>query len=626
MKFFFTLAFTTLTFTFTFSQPPLFINRNLQEAYEKGTRSMDGKPGKNYWQNRGDYSIKISFDPHSLLVKGEEDITYYNNSPDTLHKLILHLFPDYYKRGILRGYPVAEKDENDGVKIESLQVGNEMISDDLAMGKARHEQTNLIVEQETPILPHSKTRIHVRWHYTLNSGSQNRTGQVDSTSFFIAYFFPRVAVYDDVDGWNDAGYNGVQEFYNDFGNFNVSITVPKGFVVWATGDLLNREEVLAPRIISKLHQAQMSSQVTHVIDSNDYKGGPVTVSGPLNTWKFSAANVTDFAFATSDHYLWDACALPGRKPGGGFVMVETAYNKDHKDYFDVINIAKRTVQIMNDTFPAITFPFSHITIFDGTEQMEYPMMVNDNPTETRKDAVQLTTHEIFHSFFPFYVGTNESQHAWMDEGWATMGESVISPMMGEPEDEGIYSKGRFERIAGTDKDFPMITSSQLQPDIAYYAKSYGKAGVCYWVLRDLLGEEKFLKALHAYIDAWNGKHPTPYDFFFIFNTASGENLDWFWKPWFFDWGYPDLAIKKVSVSNNQCNITVERKGSFPVPVTLIINMKDGTVIQHHETASVWKDGKAAYIFQTKVNGDVESVKLGDIYTPDVNRKNNDWKK
>src|SRR5262249_16464153 len=224
------------------------------------------------------------------------------------------------------------------------------------------------------------------------------------------------------------------------------------------------------------------------------------------------------------------------------VLVETAYNKNDKDYFDVIKIAQRSVQIMGDTFPAYPFPFPHITVVDGTDQMEYPMMVNDNPTSSWPEAVELTSHEITHSYFPFFMGINETQYAWMDEGWATIGESVISPFLHAPEDDGVYRRLKYEKIAGTKDEVPMITNSQLITGETYYCNSYGKPGECYWILRDLLGDEKFFKALHAYMDRWNGKHPTPYDFFNTFNEVSGENLDWYWNAWFFTHDYPDLAI------------------------------------------------------------------------------------
>jgi aminopeptidase N len=314
------------------------------------------------------------------------------------------------------------------------------------------------------------------------------------------------------------------------------------------------------------------------------------------------------------------------KQTGRKVSVETAYSQKHKDYFDVIGISKRCVQIMCDTFPAVPFPFPHITVVDGLDQMEYPMMVNDNPTSSRKDAVQLVSHEIIHSYFPFYMGINETQYAWMDEGWATIGESVISPYLDEPEDEGIYRRGKYENIAGTKDEVPMITNSKLITGETYYCNSYGKPGICYWVLRDMLGDERFFKSLHEYMNRWNGKHPTPYDFFNTFNNISGENLDWFWNPWFFDHSYPDLSLKEVKTEKGKLKIVVENKGGLPLPITLEVRLVDGEVIEQHETAEQWKGAGGLLLFQSSVKSDVQSVTLGDLNTPDVNRENNEWVK
>jgi hypothetical protein len=558
-------------------------------------------------------------------LSGEETISYYNNSPDTLNKIIIRLYPDYYKKGVERNYPIDAEDENEGTTIEALKIGKEDFSFE-RINKQDRDGTNLILKPEVSLLPKSKTEIKVKWHYTVNTGSQNRTGRIDSTSWFIAYFFPRISVYDDIDGWDDWSYSGIQEFYNDFGNFNVNIHAPENYVVWATGDLQNGSDVLTKKIMSKLDHAASSSIVTHVIDSNDYKAGKITAQKKVNTWKFVASNVTDFVFALSDHYLWDACSLIADNKTGRRVLVQTAFNPKHKDYFDVINIAVRSIDIMNDTFPAYPFPFPHETIIDGTDEMEYPMMVNDNPTDSREDAVQLTSHEIFHSYFPFFMGINETKYAWMDEGWATIGESVISPILGEPEDDGIWRKSKFENEGGTWDDLPMISNSKLQSDADYYNNSYGKPAVFYWMLRDLLGDEVFFKCLHAYMNQWNGKHPTPYDFLFTFNTVSGENLDWFWKPWLFDWGYPDLSIKSVEVKNGNYTVTIERKGNIPVPIDLTINLVDGSKIHTRETAVVWKEGKTIFISKTKINSEIVSISLGDDFIPDSFRDDNFWKK
>ncbi|MDQ6890121.1 MAG: M1 family metallopeptidase, partial [Bacteroidota bacterium] len=526
-----------------FSQQ-LFTNTEIKAAYSKNTRTTYGKPGKDYWQNRGDYTIRVSFDPATNLLKGEELISYFNNSPDTLNKIIIRLYPDLYKKGVERLSPIDAKDLTEGVVIDSFLIGVNTITNAGNETKGITAGTIVTINTLEPILPHSKTDMAVSWHYQVNSGSPLRTGKVDSSSFFIAYFFPRIAVYDDINGWDTWSYNGIQEFYNDFGNFNVEISVPKSYAVWATGTHSNLNQNFTEHIVNKLLSTYKSDAIVHVIDSTDYDNNRVFSNGNKGVWKFHAENVTDFAFALSDHYLWDVSSVLVDSATGRRTLAEAAYNKMHKDYFDVAEQAHQSVYYMSHYYPKYPFPFNHITVFDGTDQMEYPMMVNDNPTETHRDAVQLTTHEIFHSYFPFYMGINETQYAWMDEGWASIGESIISPLMGEPEPEGIFSKGRYESISGTNKDVPLITNTKLYSDAAYFSNSYGKGGLCYYILQDLLGDPLYFKSLHQYIKDWNGKHPTPYDFFYSFNNASGKDLNWFWQKWFFGWEYPDLAIKK----------------------------------------------------------------------------------
>jgi hypothetical protein len=616
-----------ITFIFSsqaFSQQ-LFTTTNMQDAYKKETRTAFGKPGKNYWQNFANYNIKVNFDPSTQLLQGNETISYENNSPDTLKEIIIRLYPDLYKKGVQRLSHIAEKDLNDGVQIESFRIGEENIASFQDRKKAFIRNTNLYIRPTQPVLPHSKTNFEISWHYKVNTGSPVRTGMVDSTSYFIAYFFPRLSVYDDVDGWDTWSYNGSQEFYNDFGNFNVEISLPKNYIVWATGDRKNAEDNFTKNILDKIKTASVDTQIIHVIDSNDYSKNDVFKNDATGVWKFSATNVTDFAFALSDHYLWDASSVVVDSSTGRRTIAEAAYNKIHKDYFDVANQAHQTVFYTSHFYPKYPFPFSHITVFDGTDQMEYPMMVNDNPTETHKDAVQLTTHEIFHSYFPFFMGINETQYAWMDEGWATIGESVISPKMGEPEDEGIFSKTRYERISGTDQYVPLITNTKEYSGAAYAANSYGKGGLCYYVLQDLLGDNLYFKSLHQYMNDWHGKHPTPYDFFYSFNNASGKNLNWFWQRWFFGWEYPDLLIKKVEKSGNNIKIIVQNRGGLPLPVYLNIISKAGKKSLIKYTAEVWKNGEKEKTFIiSKPLSTIFKIELGNEFIPDKYENNNRW--
>jgi aminopeptidase N len=224
------------------------------------------------------------------------------------------------------------------------------------------------------------------------------------------------------------------------------------------------------------------------------------------------------------------------------------------------------------------------------------------------------------------MGINETQYAWMDEGWATIGESVLSPKMGEPEDEGIFSKTRYERISGTDQYVPLITNTKEYSTDAYLANSYGKGGLCYYVLQDLLGDEIYFKSLHQYMNDWHGKHPTPYDFFYSFNNASGQNLNWFWNRWFFGWEYPDLSIKNVEKDKNNFKITIENKGGLPVPVYLTIFSKDGKSFVQKYTAEVWKNGDKEKTFViSKPFSSIDKIELGNEFIPDKFESNNSWK-
>ena len=335
--------------------------------------------------------------------------------------------------------------------------------------------------------------------------------------------------------------------------------------------------------------------------------------------------VTDFVFAISDHYLWDASSVLVDSISGRRTLASAVFNSKHTDYFDVANQAHQSVFYMSHFYPKVPFPFPHITVFDGTDQMEYPMMVNDNPTQTHKDAVQLTSHEIFHSYFPFYMGINETQYAWMDEGWATIGESVISPLMGEPEDEGIFSKTRYEKISGTDKDLPLISNTKLYQDAAYFSNSYGKGGICYWVLQDMLGDKLYFKALHQYMDNWHGKHPVPNDFFNSFNSATNKNLDWFWKKWFYEWVYPDLKIEKVTFEPGILKLTIMNSGGLPLPVFIRILFESGEGINLHLGADVWEKGNMYYTIDQKIMGKVASIELGHPFVPDKFKDDNMWK-
>ncbi|MGH2644936.1 MAG: M1 family metallopeptidase, partial [Chitinophagaceae bacterium] len=410
--------------TVAFAQQSLPVPTNIQKAFDKGTRNPDGSPGANYWQNTANYDIQVSFIPETRLISGEENIDYTNNSPDTLREIWFKVDMNLYKKGDARTSIIQPQDVSAGVQISRLVIDN--VEQD--PGRAFIRGTNMIVRIK-PLMPHQHIHFDIGWSYILNETSHIRTGEVEKGSYFIAYFFPRIAVYDDIDGWNRFAYNGEQEFYNDFCNFNVSLSVPKNYVVWATGNVDNARDVLSPKYVQRLQEAEKNDAVISIIDTNDLKEGGITANNLMNTWHFTAKDVTEFVFATSDHYVWKSTSLVVDPKTGRRTRVDAAFDPKHTDYYEVIDFARKTVRAMSYTFPAWPYPYPHETIYDGLDQMEYPMMVNDNPLKDRSQTIELTDHEIFHTMFPFYMGTNETKYAWMDEGWATIGEWLISPMI-----------------------------------------------------------------------------------------------------------------------------------------------------------------------------------------------------
>ncbi|GGK77414.1 peptidase [Rufibacter glacialis] len=591
--------------------------RNIAAAYQKGTRSPDGLPGKNYWQNTAAYTIKVDFDPFSRKLSGTVDIDYTNNSPDTLKQIVFKLYPNLYQKGAPRASRIAPQDVSEGVQIERLSVNQEPQD----VKKLRIDATNLTLRIK-PLPPKQKAQFSIAYHYFLNAGSHMRTGQVDSLgSAFVAYFFPRIAVYDDVDGWNRTPYLGPQEFYNDFCSFTTEITVPKNFVLWATGDLNNAQEVLTKKYAKRLANAEKKDAIIAIIDSTDLKRRDITAQNDRNTWKFTAQNVVDFAFATSDHYLWNATSLVVDPKTKRRTRVDVAFSPVHHDFVEVIHFTRKTVEAMSYSFPKWPFPFSHQTVFDGLDQMEYPMMANDNPVTTREDAIMLTDHEIFHAMFPFYMGTNETKYGWMDEGWATLGEWIISSII-EPKLVDDYGVQPYAQLASTEADMPTMTLSTQQTGTPFFLNSYPKPALGYLYVKQMLGDELFTKALHHYIGQWNGKHPLPWDFFNAMNAGAGRDLNWFWKRWFFDPGHPDLAIAHVQQQAGNLQVTVEAKGTKPVPIELVVTYADNTTSKIFRDVSVWEAGNTTLQVEFKSEKTVRKLELKGTYVPDTNPKDN----
>lgn len=601
------------------------IPRNLKHAYEKGTRSLDGSPGPNYWQNFSDYTINVLFIPSERKLIGREKIIYNNNSPDILNRIVLRLYQDLFKKGSPREFQVNPSDVHDGVVLKKLFI--EGIPIDLNdKSKVNQFGTNLNIKLDSSlfIYPKSQTLFEIEWELTIPKFSNVRMGTYDSTSFFVAYWYPQIAVYDDVYGWDEIPYTGTVEFYNDFNNYDVKITVPKNFIVWATGVLQNPKDVFNPEILERYEKARNSDSIVKIITLEDLESNKLkTKDKDFITYHYRAQYVPDFAFALSDHYLWDASTLVVDKNTNRKTLISAAYKKESKDFYDVAQIARDVIAYFSFEFPQIPYPYPSMTVFNGQGGMEFPMMVNDGSVQTYAAAVGLTSHEIAHTYFPFYMGINEKRFAWMDEGFAVMLPFDLQERYSQDDGPRARNSLSYENFAGYDEEMPPITPSFLLSGNSYRVASYRRPGCAFDFLRDMMGNEKFINLLKEFVRLWNGKHPLPYDFFFTFNKYAGEDFTWYFKPWFFEKGVPDLAIEYVKLNEDKLSFEIRKIGSIPVPVAIKILFDDNSTKELYETAKAWKAGNKIY-YELKIDKKPLSIEVGNWKIPDVDRTNNEY--
>jgi hypothetical protein len=448
---------------------------------------------------------------------------------------------------------------------------------------------------------------------------------IDSTTYFLAYFYPRVAVYDDYAGWDFMAFNEDLEFYNDFNDYTVSIQAPANYIVWGTGTFHNPDEVLQPSFAEKYKRSLTSDELVHVADREDIAARRVTRQG-TNTWHFSASNVPDVAFAVSDHFVWDASSVIADPQTGRRASVQAAYNDTAADFHHMVSFGKHAISWFSDpaNWPGIPYPYEKSTIVQGYAGMEYPMMVNDEAYADTAFSKFVAAHEIAHTYMPFYMGINETRYGFMDEGWATTFEFLINEQdMGRKQAENFYKQFR---VMGwiydnsDDEDLPIITPGPNLNGGGLGNNEYGKPSLGYLAVKDMLGDALFRKALHAYMDRWHGKHPIPWDFFHTMNDASGTDLNWFWNNWFFSYYYIDLAIREVKGSE----VIIDNIGGMAAPFDLQVTYHDGTTETIHQTSFIWKENqKEAKI---KLKKKPRSLHIQGGIFMDADERNNSWVK
>jgi hypothetical protein len=451
---------------------------------------------------------------------------------------------------------------------------------------------------------------------------------LDSTTYFLAYFYPRVAVYDDYNGWDTMNFTDMQEFYSDFNDYDVAITVPANYVVWGTGTLLNPADLLQPKFLQRYTQSFTSDQTINVASRAEMVGKGVTTQSPRNTWRFRAANIPDMTFNLSDHYVWDAASVVVDDATQRRVSVQAAYNDTAADFHHMVQFARHGLDWLSHNWPGVPYPFEKTTVVQGQAGMEYPMMVNDESYPDTVFSRFVVEHEIAHSWFPFYMGINETRYAMMDEGWATTFENLIGIAdLGKDKAAGFFEQFRVNNWANNPsplEDLPIVTPADGLSGGAYGDNAYGKPALGYLALKDMLGDAAFGKALHGFMDRWHGRHPIPWDFFNSVNDITGQNLNWYWNSWYFSNNYIDLAIGGVEKSGNGYSVVLNNIGGMPVPVDLEAHYGDGSNEVVHETAAIWAGDQRRATVTIPTGKSLQSLNLNGGIWVDADSTNNRW--
>lgn len=607
------------------------------DAIAEGTRTDIGVPGQGYWTQQVDYSIEAELDPTSAVLRGRAEIQYHNNSPEALDRLILHLYQNLFAPGVPRTRAVAV---TGGITLERIAVSGVEIPDSggrPARGTYLIDGTLMAVYLEDVLSPGETLELEVEWEFEVPPEGSPRTGHVDRTLFNVAQWYPQVAVYDDVYGWDFWPYLGNGEFYLEYGDFDVAITVPEGWLVGASGALQNAEEVLPEAIRDRLSQAMSTDEVVRVVTEDDIGSGRATLSadGGSLTWRFRAEGVRDFAFATSADYLWDASrALTPDADGDGqdeVVAVHALYRPEAESWTDAAAYVRHAVTFHADRWHP--YPWPQMTGAEGpVAGMEYPMLTFVAAFPEARQVYETMNHEIGHMWYPMMVGSNESSYPWMDEGLTTYIEGYATADFFEEPEVWRNDQRAYVMIAGLERETPIMRHSDLHGPYGTYGQAaYWKPATLLRALESVIGRESVWEALRAYSNAWYGRHPAPQDFFNLVEDIAQQDLDWFWYPFWFETAALDQAIRDVSVADSPggqvARVTLANLGGAVMPVSLELTLSGGDALIESVPVDVWLEGAEEHTVSVELppGETLESVEIDPgAVLPDVNRENNVW--
>jgi hypothetical protein len=604
-------------------------------------RSGSGQPGPLFWQNRADYDIRASIDPAAHRLQAEETIRYDNRSPDTLDVLWLQLDQDIYRadsRAATARPQRGERHATDGFEIATVEVE---VGGKRQPARFLVDDTRMRVDLPQPLAGGKALKLHLRYGYTIPGTWGGRTAVTPSKNgeiFEIAQWYPRMAVYDDLRGWDTQPYLG-SEFYLEYGDFDYAVTVPWDYLVAGSGALVNGEEVLTKTQRQRLAQAAQSDR-TVMIRTPAEVGDPASrpTQGGTQTWRFHMDHTRDVAFAASPAFVWDAARI--NLPGGKHALAMSVYPVEGvgADKWDrSTEYMKAAVEHFSQWYP---YPWpAAINLGGHGAGMEYPGIVFDGMDDHGKPLFWVSAHEIGHTWFPMIVGSNERRHAFMDEGFNTFIDVYFSDAFngGEfaPKRDGEYApKGGnpVDEILPllADKDAPTLmaladaTSEKYRHPVAYFKSALGLV-----LLREqILGPERFDPAFRRYIATWAYKHPTPSDFFRMMESESGEDLSWWWRGWYFNNWQLDLGVSAAKYVDGDpakgVVVTLQSLQKLVMPATLRIDFADGSHLDQRVPVETWLQRRAPELTLPTTQRIVHLSIDPDAKLPDRDRGNNGY--
>ena len=594
-------------------------------------RSGSGAPGPRYWQQRADYDLHGTLDTAAKTLHGEMTLRYTNNSPDTLRFVWFQVEQNAFRNGSLNSF-VFPADSRFGARNfeggDAIDRFNQVIAAKKTPLKSRVEGTVMKVDLVSPLAPGQVATFDVAWHFMIPEHGADRMGR-DGALYELAQWYPRVCVYDDLRGWNTEPYLGQGEFYLEYGDYNLSVTVPAGYIVAATGALQNAAEVLTAAQVSRLAQASKSDTPVRIVTQDDLKNGSARPrkTGTM-TWRFAAKNVRDAVWAASPDYMWDASSWQGHM---AFAYYRPSAIETWKDAADMSRMS--IMEYSERWFP---YPYPQITAVEGPiSGMEYPMVAMENKSADKYDLYNVVTHEIGHMWFPMIVGSNERMHMWQDEGFNTF-INTFSEARRYPEkgDQMARALGEREYVEGAMKqnvDGPIeVNPDRINPALLGL-EAYVKPSVGLQLLRqEIMGPAAFDDAFRTYARRWMFKHPTPADFFRTMEDVGGRRLDWFWREWFLENPHFDQAIDTVvtKVTGDTMDVAVMygNRARGVLPIHARFTFSDGSAENYDYPAEVWSTNTTHYVRRYRFVGKkLTGIELDpEKRLVDLNRDNNTW--